>query len=231
MADSFILWLHGLGDSGPANEPITNFFSAPEFKNTKWAFPTAPSAPVTCNRGAIMDSWFDISNSPITSKSVRDENDVLKAVHDVHAIVDAEIASGISPGNIFICGLSQGGAMAIASVLLYPKTLGGGVVFSGFVPFCSPVAKRVSSEARKTPILWCHGKVDTLVPFEAGQDAYKLIKQIGMRCEFKAYPDLGHSLEDEELRYFASWIKNRLGSSSEVANHKFFCRLFNLCST
>ncbi|XP_072962256.1 probable carboxylesterase Os04g0669500 isoform X2 [Typha angustifolia] len=195
MADSFILWLHGLGDSGPANEPITNFFSAPEFKNTKWAFPTAPSAPVTCNRGAIMDSWFDISNSPITSKSVRDENDVLKAVHDVHAIVDAEIASGISPGNIFICGLSQGGAMAIASVLLYPKTLGGGVVFSGFVPFCSPVAKRVSSEARK------------------------------------AYPDLGHSLEDEELRYFASWIKNRLGSSSEVANHKFFCRLFNLCST
>jgi predicted esterase len=47
---SFVLWLHGLGDSGPANEPIRNFFTAPEFRLTKWAFPSAPNAPVSCNR-------------------------------------------------------------------------------------------------------------------------------------------------------------------------------------
>lgn len=47
---SFVLWLHGLGDSGPANEPIRNFFSAPEFRLTKWAFPSAPNSPVSCNR-------------------------------------------------------------------------------------------------------------------------------------------------------------------------------------
>ncbi|PNX55620.1 acyl-protein thioesterase 1-like protein [Trifolium pratense] len=46
---SFILWLHGLGDSGPANEPIKNLFTSPEFRNTKWSFPSAPHAPVTCN--------------------------------------------------------------------------------------------------------------------------------------------------------------------------------------
>jgi lysophospholipase-2 len=47
---SFVLWLHGLGDSGPANEPIRTFFTAPEFRLTKWAFPSAPNAPVSCNR-------------------------------------------------------------------------------------------------------------------------------------------------------------------------------------
>lgn len=46
---SFILWLHGLGDSGPANEPIKTLFISPHFKNTKWSFPSAPSSPVTCN--------------------------------------------------------------------------------------------------------------------------------------------------------------------------------------
>jgi lysophospholipase-2 len=46
---SFVLWLHGLGDSGPANEPIRNFFSAPEFRLTKWSFPSAPRSPVSCN--------------------------------------------------------------------------------------------------------------------------------------------------------------------------------------
>lgn len=49
MARSFILWLHGLGDSGPANEPIKTFFTSAVFANTKWSFPSAPSNPVTCN--------------------------------------------------------------------------------------------------------------------------------------------------------------------------------------
>ncbi|XP_028791541.1 probable carboxylesterase SOBER1-like [Neltuma alba] len=49
MARSFVLWLHGLGDSGPANEPIKTLFTSPEFRNTKWLFPSAPSNPVTCN--------------------------------------------------------------------------------------------------------------------------------------------------------------------------------------
>lgn len=49
MARSFILWLHGLGDSGPANEPIKTFFTSPAFRNTVWKFPSAPSNPVTCN--------------------------------------------------------------------------------------------------------------------------------------------------------------------------------------
>ncbi|KAJ0791621.1 putative phospholipase/carboxylesterase/thioesterase, alpha/Beta hydrolase [Helianthus annuus] len=46
---SFILWLHGLGDSGPANEPIKSVFSSPQLANTRWSFPSAPFQPVTCN--------------------------------------------------------------------------------------------------------------------------------------------------------------------------------------
>lgn len=56
MARSFILWLHGLGDSGPANEPIKTLFTSPEFRATKWSFPSAPSNPVTCNCKLFYDS-------------------------------------------------------------------------------------------------------------------------------------------------------------------------------
>jgi len=49
MARTFILWLHGLGDSGPANEPIKTLFRSQEFRNTKWLFPSAPPNPVSCN--------------------------------------------------------------------------------------------------------------------------------------------------------------------------------------
>lgn len=47
----FVLWLHGLGDSGRANEPVAGY----AFAGARWAFPTAPTAAVTCNRTYTSD--------------------------------------------------------------------------------------------------------------------------------------------------------------------------------
>lgn len=50
------------------------------------------------------------------------------------------------------CTRMSSGALSIASVLLYPKTLGGCAVFSGFLPFdssSSSFAARVTDEAKK----------------------------------------------------------------------------------
>lgn len=96
----------------------------------------------------------------------------------MHELIDKEVAAGTSPSDIFVCGMSQGGksmslicilfsilghkivpiqillfifagALAIASALLYPKTLGGCAVFSGSVPLNKSFADKVSTEARK----------------------------------------------------------------------------------
>ncbi|RZC46158.1 hypothetical protein C5167_039106 [Papaver somniferum] len=214
MARSFVLWLHGLGDSGPANEPIRSFFTSPEFRNTKWLFPSASPNPVSCNNGAVMPSWFDIHEIPISATSPKDDSGVLKAVQKVHAIIDREVAAGTNSENIFICGFSQGGALTLASVLLYPKTLGGGAVFSGWVPFGSSVVERFSPSAKKTPILWSHGLADGTVLFEAGQAGPPFLEQNGISCEFKAYPGLGHSISNDELQSLESWIKTKPRSSS-----------------
>ncbi|KAF5728552.1 acyl-protein thioesterase 1-like [Tripterygium wilfordii] len=214
MSRSFILWLHGLGDSGPANEPIKSLFTSAEFRNTKWAFPSAPNKPVTCNYGATMPSWFDILEIPVTADSPKDESSVLKAVQNVHALIDKEITSGTDPKNVFLCGFSQGGALTLASVLLYPKTLGGGAVFSGWVPINTSMMEQFPPDAKKTPILWSHGMADQTVLFEAGQAGPPFLEKAGVSCEFKAYPGLGHSINNLELQYLESWIKTRLQSSS-----------------
>ncbi|KAJ4975787.1 hypothetical protein NE237_000893 [Protea cynaroides] len=213
-ARSFVLWLHGLGESGPANESIKTFFTAPEFRNTTWSFPSAPSKPVSCNYGAVMPSWFDIHEIPVAAESPKDEDGLLKAVQNVHAMIDQEVASGINSENIFICGFSQGGALTLASTLLYPRTLGGGVVFSGWVPFNTSMLGQIPPGAKQTPFLWSHGMADSTVLFEAGQAGPPLLEHAGINCEFKAYPGLGHSISMEELLYLESWIKTRLRSSS-----------------
>ncbi|KAG8385800.1 hypothetical protein BUALT_Bualt03G0082900 [Buddleja alternifolia] len=311
MARSFVLWLHGLGDSGPANEPIKSLFTSPEFRNTKWAFPSAPSNPVTCNfiyggmsafnlyirssdissvlaledgfsfkvlhRSELSTSvdhhLYELGSAVLTAgcgegpssqelcgvtpdrnrlkflergpapshggaplldhhqstpflkiigeagahpplDSPKDEGGILKAVQNVHAMIDKEIAAGTNPNNVFVCGFSQGGALTLASVLLYPKTLGGGAVFSGWVPFNSTILERVTSDAKRTPILWSHGMADRTVLFEAGQAGPPFLEKAGLSCEFKAYPGLGHSINNEELSSLGSWIKSRLQSSS-----------------
>ncbi|KAK4588526.1 hypothetical protein RGQ29_019506, partial [Quercus rubra] len=207
---SFIVWLHGLGSSGPANEHYKSHFTSPEFKNTVWSFPSAPSSPVTCFLGAVMPSSFDIHQLPVTANSRNNESGVLKAVQNVHAMIDKEIAAGTDPNNVFVCGFSQGGALTLASVLLYPKTLGGGAVFSGWVPFNSSIVDKISPKATRTPILWSHGTADGIVLFEAGQAGCPFLVKVGVSCEFKAYPGLGHSIINKELRYLESWIKTRM---------------------
>ncbi|CAN6236605.1 unnamed protein product [Urochloa humidicola] len=227
----FVLFLHGSGGSGDESRAqVAPYFAAPELASSvRLSFPTAPTAPIACYgcnllccfalwmlckaRDAVITAWFGIAEVPITAKTVRDEKEVLKAVDYVHELLDKEIASGTSPSEIFVCGLSQGGALAIASVLLYPKTLGGCVVFSGSVPLRKSFADQVSSEARKTPVLWFHGMADGLVLFEAGHAGCAFLEELGMTCEFKAYPTLGHSMIDEELQYFQQWVLNRLGIS------------------
>ena len=45
----------------------------------------------------------------ICQDSPKDESGLLKAVQNVHAIIDKEIAAGTNPNNVFVCGFSQGG--------------------------------------------------------------------------------------------------------------------------
>jgi len=41
--------------------------------------------------------------------------DIFKAVESVHAMIDKEVAAGVSARNIFLCGFSQGGRFPMHS--------------------------------------------------------------------------------------------------------------------
>ncbi len=46
---------------------------------------------------------------------------IKKSYHRVLSIIDNEIKSGVSPGNIILGGFSQGGALALYTGLKSPK--------------------------------------------------------------------------------------------------------------
>ncbi|KAG6498362.1 hypothetical protein ZIOFF_046274 [Zingiber officinale] len=81
-------------------------------------------------------------------------------------------------------------ALTLASVLLYPGTLGGGAVFSGWVLFNSSIIGRISPKAKKVPVDHLlvilvgqafarntHGMADCTVLFEAGEAGPPFLEQ------------------------------------------------------
>ena len=65
-----VVWLHGLGDSGAGWSFLQHEIGASLAKTVggplKWVFPTAPTAPVTCNGGFSMTSWMDLDDIPVS---------------------------------------------------------------------------------------------------------------------------------------------------------------------
>ncbi|KAM0051860.1 putative phospholipase/carboxylesterase/thioesterase, alpha/Beta hydrolase [Helianthus debilis subsp. tardiflorus] len=146
---------------------------------------------------------------------------------------------GVCKPNTTDIMMNMAGALTLASTLLYPKTLGGGAVFSGWVPFnsTSTIIEQITAEAKQIPILWSHGIADEVVLFEAGQAGPPFLQRLGINFEFKvlsysipfqghghslhnlhmggsksqAYPGLNHSINiQEELKHVESWITSRL---------------------
>ncbi|PWZ13587.1 putative carboxylesterase [Zea mays] len=101
-----------------------------------------------------------MSSERADEKTGRDEKEVLKAIEYVHELLDKEVAAEMSPTDILVSRINQGGALAKASVLLYPKTLGSCAVFSVSVPLSKSFAQKVSSEARKAVELKAFSKCD-----------------------------------------------------------------------
>ncbi|CAG8716260.1 10194_t:CDS:1, partial [Racocetra persica] len=86
-----------------------------------------------------------------------------------------EIDKGISPQNVFIIGLSQGGSLALAIAMSSKYELGGFISLAGFIPY-PKVLKAIERGNNKTvPIFMGHGSEDKIVPYEVAQKSFQTL--------------------------------------------------------
>lgn len=92
----------------------------------------SPTMPVSLNAGFQMPSWFDLKT--LDANGPEDEEGIRKATEGIHELINSEIQDGIMPERIVLGGFSQGGALALYSALVYPKTLAGVMALSCWLP-------------------------------------------------------------------------------------------------
>lgn len=203
-----IIWLHGLGADGQDFVPVAGELSLPVA--VRYIFPHAPQRPVTINGGFVMRAWYDIAHPAIDAQP--DKEGIYTSQAAVEALIAQEVARGIAPGNIFLAGFSQGGAIALHTALRQAVPLGGVLVLSAYLLLAENLAYEASVNARQTPIFMAHGRNDPVVPYALGAASKDTLEELGYAVEWREY-GMQHSVCEEELRDIEAWLGRQIKSA------------------
>ncbi len=206
-ATASVIWLHGLGADGSDFEPVIPHLKLPDGLNVRFIFPHAPIAPVTCNGGFQMRSWYDILELSEIRKV--NEQDLINVTSTIYQFIEQEITSGIPAHKILLVGFSQGGAVALHAGLRSPEKLAGSLALSTAMPRAAALEKEASIANRTLPIKFAHGEHDDMVTPRASILAEIDLKALNYPVERRTY-SMGHELCLPEIRDIGRWMHELL---------------------
>jgi phospholipase/carboxylesterase len=200
-----IIWLHGLGADSGDFVPVADELELPVA--VRYIFPDAPMRPVTINGGLVMRAWYDIASQSIAAQ--QDAEGIRASQLLVEGLIAQEVARGIAPGNIFLAGFSQGGAIALHTALRQAVPLGGVLALSTYLPLADSAAREVQAGTRATPIFMAHGRSDPVIPCALGMGSRDALLGLGYMVEWHEYA-MQHAVCEEELRDIEAWLIKRI---------------------
>jgi len=181
-AKSVVLMLHGRGASAADILGLSEHilfpglaFLAPQAAQATW-YPNRFLAPLESNQ-----PWLDSA---------------LKKISD---LVSQAAAAGIPSERICLLGFSQGACLALEFAARSGLRWGGVFGLSGALigPPGSPRSYAVGS--RDTPVLLGCSDPDPHIPRESVIESARLLEGLGMRVDLRLYPDLGHTVNMDEI--------------------------------
>lgn len=216
-ATASVIWLHGLGADGHDFEPIPPLLGLP---HVRFILPHAEPRPVTINGRFVMRAWYDILSLDFASRrsaadltGVREsEPDILRSQAQIEALIRRENQRGIPSERIVLIGFSQGGAMALHVGLRWPERLAGVVVLSAYLLMAERTKTERNPANATTPMLFCHGSQDPIVPIWLGKAAHDQIAALDPErpIQWFDYP-MPHAVCPEELAEIARFLRERIG--------------------
>ena len=200
MSDKkLLILLHGYGASGMDLMPIGDYL-----KNAVTRFDLdyfAPDAFEVCDSNPNGFQWFQLS--PDRNYSYNNE------VHNVSAKVISDIVlpeakkRQIKISDLILCGFSQGGMVALSTMLTTKDKPLATICLSGLL--MNDINPKGQTQSN---ILIMHGEEDNVLPIDF---YYKTIQQLddrGIKYQAKSYPNLGHSISQEELNDLVIFLEN-----------------------
>lgn len=192
-ASAAVILLHGRGAMA---EDILSLSSYLDFQGLTILAPQAEGY-----------TWYP---NPFTAPIESNEPYLSAALSKVDAVVTQVNAQGISSEKIFIGGFSQGACLATEYVIRNPRAYGGLLVFSGgyIGPLGEP--RRANGYLSGMPAFIGCSNVDPHIPLQRVKETTALLTEMGTHVTERIYPNLGHTIVEEEIELARALIEKRL---------------------
>jgi len=161
-----------------------------------------PKLEIICLRAPLESPWGGYSWFGIDFDERGIIVDQAEARESLRQLV--EFLETVDIGPRILGGFSQGAMMSLGVLAERPDLIQGVLAMSGaWLPEWKPVL------ATDVPVLMTHGTADQVVDFQRGQDAARVLSELGHQVEFHAYP-MGHEIDGACLEEVCGWLDRQL---------------------
>lgn len=191
---------HGRGDS---LRPFKDFQTELNLKEMNFLLLNAPRK--------FMNGYSWYGEPPYETHGVtRIRQKVFQLLHELEA-------QGWKSSDIFLLGFSQGCLVSADVAIHYPKRLGGVVGVSGYFHFFPRWRSALSSQARKTPWLFTHGRKDDVLKIEDTKLGVQKLVSEGLRVAWFE-SEKKHVFSDADYPLIRNWVKHQMSSLNSRTN-------------
>lgn len=142
----------------------------------------------------------------------------MMAVRRIHQMVE-QLEETYPSERILVGGFSQGAALALGSVLQYPRKLAGAVLCSGWSVFrYNSFGAQVHEANRQTPVWIGHGVSDQMVLFSCALNLRDMLNDIGILPHFHEYVGMSHTSSEEEEADLVQFLHELFSSPSSISS-------------
>jgi phospholipase/carboxylesterase len=188
-AEKVLIMLHGRGAPAEDILGLASHLAVREF---------ALLAPQATNY-----TWYPYSflappeqNEPWLSSALGIISDV---VNDIHK-------TGIDSQNIFFTGFSQGACLTLEFVTRNARNWGGVAAFTGGLIGDKVYPENYNGDFEGTRVFIGSSDPDPHIPLERVYETTKLLQSMNARVREKIYPDLGHTISENEIALANLWV-------------------------
>ena len=156
--------------------------------------------------------WFDVTFTANGPKIVAQE--AAAGWKQLAQFIDEAVAAfGADPARVFIAGFSQGGIMALATMLAAPQKLAGAISMSGrLLPEVLPHAAPADA-LRDKPVLIVHGTADEKLGIQLARWAREQLERFPLALTYRELP-MGHTITPQSLAVVTTWLSTLLDAGS-----------------
>jgi predicted esterase len=123
------------------------------------------------------------------------------ALNTVKRSLDHLADIGITHEQIILLGFSQGACLALEYVARDPRRYGGVVGLSGGLIGADEEQFEREGSLAGTPVFLGCSQDDPHIPQDRFEDAARILASMGADVTARLYPDLGHSINQDELDF------------------------------